>query len=114
VIGGDFFQAVPTGADAYLMRAIIHDWDEPRALAILRNIHRAMPAEGRLLLVENVLPEGNAPHFGKLLDLEMLAALGGRERTAAEYGELLAAAGFRLNRVVATPGFSSFVEGRKA
>jgi hypothetical protein len=93
---------------------VFAETDEPRALAILRNIHRALPADGRLLLVENVLPEGNAPHFGKLLDLEMLAALGGRERTAAEYAELFAAAGFRLNRVVPTQGFSSFIEGVKA
>lgn len=111
LVGGDFFESVPAGADAYLMKHIIHDWDEERALAILRNCHRAMPAGGRLLLVEMVVPRGNEPHFGKIQDLEMLLIPGGRERTEDEYRELLAAAGFRLTRVVPTRSPMSIVEG---
>lgn len=111
---GSFFDAVPAGADAYLMRAIIHDWEESKALQILRNVHRAMEPDATLLLVELVLPDGDAPHPGKLTDLEMLANIGGRERTATEYGELLARAGFRMTRVVPTASPASIVEARKA
>jgi len=110
---GDFFAAVPTGADAYLMKYIIHDWDDERALAILANCRRAMPEGARLLLVETVIAEGNAPHFGKLLDLEMLLFTGGRERTEAEYRALLSRAGFRLTRVVPTRSPLSIVEAVK-
>lgn len=110
---GDFFAEVPAGADAYLMKYIIHDWDDERALAILANCRRAMPDGARLLLVETVIAEGNAPHFGKLLDLEMLLFTGGRERTEAEYRALLARAGFRLTRVVPTRSPLSIVEAVK-
>jgi hypothetical protein len=105
VVGGDFFAEVPTGGDAYILSWIIHDWDEPRALKILENCRQAMPADGKLLLCEFVLPEGNEPHLGKVLDLWILSCLGGRERTEAEYRDLLARAGFTLDRVVpsATP-----------
>ena len=110
---GDFFREVPAGADAYLMKYIIHDWDDERALVILRNCRRAMTDGARLLLVETVIAEGNAPHFGKLLDLEMLLFTGGRERTEAEYRTLLARAGFRLTRVVPTRSPLSIVEAVK-
>ncbi len=113
LVGGDFFESVPAGADAYLMKHIIHDWDEERALKILKNCHRAMPEDGRLLLVEMVIPRGDEPHFGKIQDLEMLLIPGGRERTEDEYRELLAASGFRLTRVVATRSPMSIVEGVK-
>ena len=99
---GDFFGAVPAGADAYLMRHIIHDWDDEKALRILRNVHRAMGDGGRLLLVESVIPPGNEPSFAKLLDLTMLAIPGGQERTEEEYRRLLGAGGFRLGRIVPT------------
>ncbi len=101
-VAGDFFASVPAGADAYMMKHIIHDWDDERATKILQNIHAAMPADGRVLIVETVVPEGNEPHYSKLLDLEMLASPGGIERTAAEYRALLAAAGFRLTRIIPT------------
>jgi hypothetical protein len=110
---GDFFAEVPAGADAYLMKYIIHDWDDERAHVILANCRRAMPDGARLLLVETVIAEGNAPHFGKLLDLEMLLFTGGRERTEAEYRALLARAGFRLTRVVPTRSPLSIVEAVK-
>jgi hypothetical protein len=113
VIGGSFFESVPSGADAYLLRHIIHDWDEEKSLKILRNIHRAMGNEARLLVVESVIPPGNEPSFGKLLDLAMLAIPGGQERTEDEYRRLFEAAGFRLARSVLTKAEVSVIEGRK-
>jgi hypothetical protein len=110
---GDFFKSVPVGADAYLMKHIIHDWDDARALAILKNCHRAMPETGKLLLVEMVIPPGNEPHFGKIQDLEMLLSPGGLERTEAEFRELFAAAGFELTRIIPTASPMSVIEGVK-
>jgi len=114
VVGGDFFETVPAGGDAYILSWIIHDWDEPRALRILENCRAAMADDGRLLLVEAVLPAGNEPHFGWILDLVMLMGLGGRERDESEYGDLLARAGFRMTRVVRSPSPMSIVEARPA
>jgi hypothetical protein len=111
VVEGDFFASIPGGADAYFLRHIIHDWDDDRALAILRNIRRAMPEGARLLVVEHVLPPGNEPSFGKLLDLNMLLLPGGLERTEAEFRKLYEDAGFRLVRVVPVQGDLSVVEG---
>jgi hypothetical protein len=111
VEGGDFFEAVPPGADAYLLGHILHDWDDAKAGLILDNLRRAMPAKARLLAVEYVLPEGDGVSFGKLLDLHMMVVLGGLERTEAEYRRLFADHGFRLNRVVPTAGDISVVEG---
>jgi hypothetical protein len=111
ILCGDFFQSVPSGADAYALRWIIHDWSRDRALAILRNCRAAMKPNGRLLLVEAVLPAGDEPHPSKVLDFGMLAAFGGEERTEAEYAELLREAGFRLARVVPTASPLSVIEG---
>lgn len=102
LVSGDFFLSVPAGADAYIMKHIIHDWDDERALKILTNIERVMKGNGRVLLVEAVITEGNERDFGKLLDIEMLVSPGGKERTAAEYKELFARAGLRLTRIVPT------------
>jgi hypothetical protein len=110
VLAGDFFKGVPAGADGYLMQHIIHDWDDERAVAILRNIRQAIEPLGRLLLVEAVISPGNSPSPGKFLDLEMLLLPGGRERTEAEYRDLLTAAGFRLLQVHATGGSEQVVE----
>jgi len=107
---GDFFKNVPVGADAYILSHIIHDWSEDQCLMILDNVRKAMSPAGRLLLVEMVLAAGDAPHPGKILDMAMLAQLGGQERTEAEYGVLLARAGFRLTRVVPTSSAASIVE----
>lgn len=107
---GDFFKSVPAGADAYVLRWIIHDWDEEKALTILRNCREAMTKAARLLIVETVIPPGDEPHPGKLVDFVMLTALGGQERTAEEYAELLGQVGFNLNRVVPTTSPMSVIE----
>ena len=111
---GDFFESVPAGADAYMMKHIIHDWDDERSFKIFRNIHRAIAADGKVLLIETVIPAGNEPHLGKLVDLEMLVSPGGVERTEEEFRELLAQAGFTLTRVVPTKSHLSIVEAVKA
>ncbi|MCA1559258.1 MAG: acetylserotonin O-methyltransferase [Acidobacteria bacterium] len=109
---GDFFKAVPAGGDAYIMKHIFHDWDDDRAITILRNIRSAMNQGGRVILLESVLLPGNAPDFGKLIDLEMLMMTGGRERTEAEFRTLFQRAGFELTRVVPTPSPLSVIEAR--
>jgi len=109
-VSGDFFASVPAGADAYIMKHIIHDWDDERALQILKNIRTAMNQNGRVLLVEAVITAGNTPDFGKLLDIEMLVSPGGKERTAEEYRELFAKAGLRLTQIVPTKSPYSVIE----
>jgi O-methyltransferase domain len=108
---GDFFKAVPAGGDAYILKHIIHDWDDDRAVTILRNIRAAMGGKrGRVILLESVLQPGNAPDFGKVIDLEMMVMPGGRERTADEFRGLFAQAGFAMTRVVPTASPLSIVE----
>lgn len=102
-VGGDFFAEVPAGADAYVLSRVIHDWSDAEALAILRTVHRAVPERGTLLLVEALLPDRAADDPAAVrMDLHMLTLLRGQERTADEFAALLAAAGFRLDRVLAT------------
>lgn len=113
-VAGSFFDSIPAGADVYMMRHIIHDWDEDKVLTILRNCHDAMTEQSRLLIVESVIPPGNEPFGGKLLDLVMLLIPGGKERTEAEYRELLHSAGFELTRVVPTATEISVIEAVKA
>lgn len=110
VVPGDFFQAVPAGADAYLLKYVIHDWDDERSLAILRNCRRAMAKDARLLLVETVVPAPGEAHFAKLQDLEMMVIAGAQERTLAEYSSLLEGAGFKLVRVVPATEVASILE----
>ena len=109
-VGGDFFASVPAGGDAYVLSHIIHDWPVEECRTILRNCREAMNPGGKVLIVEMVLPDGAEPHPGKILDVVMLAVPGGRERTAAEYAELLAPAGLRVERVVPTASPVSVVE----
>jgi hypothetical protein len=104
VAGGDFFDAVPTGADAYLLKSVIHDWYDDDARRILATVRRAAGAESRLLLVERVLPGPNQGLVDKLSDLNMLVNPGGMERTESEYRELLGRAGFRLEQTIPTAG----------
>ena len=109
---GDFFKAVPSGA-GYVMKHIIHDWDDARALTILRNIHRASEANARVVLIEAVLKPGNDPHFAKWLDIEMLLLPGGRERSAEEFAALFEKAGFRLTSIVPTKSPLNVIEAQK-
>jgi hypothetical protein len=110
---GDFFQSVPAGADAYMMKHIIHDWDDEKSARVLGNCHRAMDPKGRVLVIEMVVPEGNVPSPSKLLDLEMLLFLRGYERTEKEFRALFRSAGFELTRVVPTETPYSIIEGVK-
>jgi hypothetical protein len=107
---GSFFETVPAGGDCYLLSHIIHDWNEDRCLTILGHCRKAIKPGGRLLIIEMVLPAGDTPHPGKVLDMVMLVFQGGQERTEAEYGALLGKAGFRLSRVVPTASAVSVVE----
>ena len=111
---GSFFDSVPAGHDAYLLSHIIHDWDDGENATILRNVREAMNPDGKLLIVEMVLPEGDAPHMGKMLDMMMLLVPGGEERTPSEYAELLEPNGFRVTRVVPTNSAVSVVEAVRA
>ena len=113
-VAGDFFQAVPAGGDAYILSTVICNWDEERAITILKNCHRAMTKGSKLLLVEIVLPPGDTPSPGKLLDLQMMVITGGRDRTEAEYRTLLEAADFTLTQVVPTPSERSVIEATPA
>jgi hypothetical protein len=111
LIAGNFFESVPAGCDAYIMKSIIHDWDDEQALAILKNCRKAMTRKNsKLLLVEVVIPAANEASMGKLIDLEMLVMAGGRERTEAEYRTLLGAAGFELTKIIPTESPVSLVE----
>ena len=112
-VAGDFFEAVPA-ADAYVLKHIIHDWDDERCVRILSNIRAAMGPGARVLIVEAVVPEGDEMHYSKLLDLEMLTSPGGVERTEEEYAALLAEAGLRLARVIPTRSPFSIVEAVRA
>jgi len=110
-VAGDFFQAVPAGGDAYLMSHILHDWDDQQAATILRNCRQAMKPNGRVLVVETVIPAGNEFSPGKLFDLEMMVLVGGLERTEAEYRRLFETAGFDLSRIISTRAPESIIEG---
>src|SRR5262245_27314387 len=113
-VAGDFFESVPSGGDAYVLKDIVHDWEDDRATAILGNCRRAMapaPASSpRLLVVEKVIPPGNAPFPGKFTDITMLLVTRGRERTASQYEALLSEAGFTLTRIVPTSSPASVIE----
>jgi hypothetical protein len=111
LVSGDFFTSVPAGGDAYTLSEILHDWDDLQATAILRNIRKAMPKHGKVLILEQVIPAGNAPHEGKLRDLNMLVILGGVERTESEFRALLREAGFRLTEIRPTASSTSVIEG---
>jgi len=110
LVSGDFFEAVPEGADLHLLKQVVHDWDDERATRLLRNCHRALAPGGRLLLVEMLIPLDNRPAPSKAMDLNMLVLLGGRERTEEEFDRLLRTAGFRLERVIPTHSPFSVIE----
>ncbi|MGI5454170.1 methyltransferase [Streptomyces sp. CA-249302] len=106
---GDFFTGAPAG-DAYLLKRILHDWEDDRCVTILDHCRRAMAPGGRILVVDAVVPRDNAPHQAKTLDLLLMASLVGRERTEADFTDLFTAAGLRLTHVLPTPTVLSVVE----
>jgi ubiquinone/menaquinone biosynthesis C-methylase UbiE len=113
-VAGNFFEAVPAGGDDYVINCIIHDRDDEKALTILKNIRSQMQPNGRLIVVETVVPDTDEPHFSKFFDLNMLVMTGGKERTAAEFEQLLATAGFKLLRVIPTDLPTSIIEAQPA
>jgi SAM-dependent methyltransferase len=108
---GDFFTAVPAGADAYVMRLILHDWDDTACVKLLANCRRAMAPHGRVLAAELIVDADHSDEFTYFLDLQMLVNFTGKERTAAEFHELYAAAGLRLTRIIPTTSMVSLIEG---
>jgi hypothetical protein len=118
VAGGSFFEKVPSGSDAILLKHVIHDWNDERATAILRTVRAALPARGKLLIVEGVYParidQSLECRGAAANDVNMLVSTGGRQRSEAEFRELLRASGFRLTRVVPTPARVAVIEGELA
>jgi hypothetical protein len=113
VQGGDFFEAVPTGGDAYILKNVLHDWDDADAHRILRTCHRAMSTGSRLLIIDPLIPPGDEPSVNKTLDLVMLVLWGGRERTAREFLDLLASVGFTWTRTLPTASRVSIIEATR-
>jgi hypothetical protein len=114
IIGGDFFQAVPGGGDTYLLKWILHDWNDDDAIAILRSCGRAMGNKGKLVVVEHIVGPRNEGPEGKIMDLNMMVITGGVERTREEYASLFQRAGFQLVRVVPTRLSTSIIEATHA
>jgi O-methyltransferase domain/Dimerisation domain len=113
VVGIDFFESVPEGADAYVAKHVIHDWNDRDAIRILKNCRRAIRHDGTVLLIELILKPANQPDLARFYDLQMLVmAPGGRERTETEFRALLGEAGFTLKRVIPTAGFVSIIESQ--
>ena len=110
---GSFLESVPRGADAYLLRHILHNWDDEDAVVILERVHEAMEEKGTLLVIDRVIPPGNEPMFGKIMDLNMLVMLGGVERTLAEFQRLFGQAGFVIQRIVPTEAEVSVIEAKR-
>jgi hypothetical protein len=114
IVSGSFFEEVPASGNLYIMKNILHDWDDATSAVILTNIHKAMPANSRLLLIETIIKPNNKPSFGKFIDLQMLiGTIGGKERTLPEFDSLLSTAGFRINRVIENATPFSFIEAVK-
>jgi hypothetical protein len=113
-VAGDFFTSIPKGGDVYLLKSVLHNWDDAAAVRILRGCRQAMTGDARLLVIERVIPPGNAPAEAKLFDINMLVVIGGRERTEREYRALFAAAGLSLTRVIPTDLPLNLVEGTPA
>lgn len=110
---GDFFRGVPRGGDVYLLKSIIHNWNDEDAIRILKSISAAMPSNGRLLVVERVVPPGNGASEAKLFDINMMVTAGGLERTEQEHKQLLDSAGLSLVRVIPTRTYMSLIEASK-
>lgn len=115
LVGGSFFDRIPEGADGYMMKHILHDWNDEDSIRILRNIHAACKPSSRVFVLDAVIAPDNAPNFAKLLDVQMLVATpSGYERTLPEWEKLFAAGGFKLSRVVETRGPVAVLEGTRS
>jgi hypothetical protein len=114
VIEGSFFDTVPSGADSYLFRHVIHDWTDEQCIQILGHCRKVVPKEGRLLVVECVIPTGNDPSISKDFDMTMMTMPGGLERTEAEFRSLFKHSGFELTSVTPTSSMVSVIEGKPA
>lgn len=110
VVIGDLFASVPSGHDAYVLKYILHDWPDEKSLDILRVCRQAMRPQSRLIIIDAVVEPGNEPHPSKWLDLHMMVALGGRERTEKEFRALLSASGFALRSAIPLPATTGVVE----
>jgi len=113
-VGGNFFEFVPKGADAYVLKRIIHDWNDDICEGILRRCRDGLADGGRVLVIDAVVPPGDEPHFSKSMDLLMMVLLDGKERTEADFRELFRRAGLKLNRIVPTASLMCVVEGERA
>jgi len=113
-VAGDFFDGVPSGGDVYLLKSVLHNWSDSAAVRILRRCREAMSKDSRLLVIERVIPPGNAPAEAKLFDINMLVVIGGRERTEREYRALFQSAGLTLARVIPTRLPISLIEAAPA
>jgi hypothetical protein len=109
-VAGNFLESLPRGADSYLLSGVIHDWNDPAAVRILKNCRNAMRSRGKVLVIECVVPDGDESSFSKLLDLNMMVMTGGRERTAGEFRDLFHAADLELNRIIPTASPLSILE----
>ena len=113
IVGGDFFDTVPAGADAYVLKRILHDWSDEKCRAILRNCREAMSETARLLVVDAVVPPGNDPHPAKVMDILMMVFAEGRERTEDEFRALFQEVGLTLTQIIPTPSVLSIVVGQR-
>ena len=113
MVGGDFFESVPGGGDLYMMKSVLHDWDDESSIKILNNVREAMSPSSRLLIIEAVIEEGNTPSFGKMTDILMMVALGGKERTRAQFESLLSQTGFKIRKIHSTITPHSIIEAEK-
>jgi len=111
LIGGDFFAELPAGGDVYLLKRVLHDWDDVTCVDLLTRCRKVIPATGRLLVIDAVIPPGNDPHPAKIVDMVMMGVLPGRERTEKELADIFTAAGFTLTRVIPTHSMLAIVEG---
>jgi hypothetical protein len=114
LVPGDFFVSIPSGGDVYTLKDILHDWDDKKSIAILRNVAGAMDAKTRLLVIERIIPPGNDAFAGKHVDITMLVMTGGQERSEEEYRHLFSSAGLKLARVIPTATASSVMEVLKS
>jgi hypothetical protein len=110
IVEGDFFAEIPVAADVYLMKHIIHDWNDEQSISILKNLARSAAPGAKLLLIESVVEEDDSPSMSKVMDLNMLVMTGGKERTATEYAALFEQTGFKLTNVIPTPSPMQIVE----